>query len=104
MNKIESREPDGAIATEDGPGVGSDGAKPMLSPGAKPIWSGFGGLGLEGMVGGEERGGIGRNEGAYEIVEMGKASSSEDDEKQPKPISSIVMGTTNVDNIREAIM
>lgn len=54
-------------------------------------------------VGGEERGGIGRNAGADEIVEMGKASSSEDDEKQPKPISSTVMGATNVENIGAAI-
>lgn len=56
-----------------------------------------------GKVGGEERGGIGSNAGADEIVEMGKASSSEDDEKQPKPISSTAMGATNVENIGAAI-
>lgn len=83
----------------------SDGGKVMPGPEAATMSSGFGGLGLEGMMGsedsvgaspspagegnrglisgervgeeGEERGGFGSNAGAAEMVEVGKADSED---------------------------
>ncbi|KAL6968420.1 hypothetical protein U1Q18_034223 [Sarracenia purpurea var. burkii] len=101
---------DMAGATEEGAGKNPDGEMPTLGPGAT-VSSGFGGLGLEGMVGNdesdgaalpgvgrsgvmsggkaggrEERRGFGRNDGAAEIVEVGKVSEIE----QPYSVGNVI--------------
>ncbi|GFS35048.1 hypothetical protein Acr_00g0037510 [Actinidia rufa] len=92
----EFRDPERATASEKGSGKDPDGEISMIGPGASD-WSGFGGLGLEGIMGredsdgegqsgvmsgdkvgeGENIGGFGRSASAAEIVDVGKASEAE---------------------------